>query len=85
MLSNKQLMDCAVLKTPEKAFEDIYSCYVYSFINKDTNRFYIGSTINPVSRLHNYTHPWNYGRQGLLSEMRTTGGGLIIIIFFFRV
>ena len=56
MLSNNKILDCAVLRTPEKAFDDIDSSYVYSFINKDNSRVYIGSTINPSSRLHNYIH-----------------------------
>lgn len=75
MLSNSKFKDCAKLRTPENAFDDIYSSYIYFFINKDSLRRYVGSTINPVSRLHNYIHSWTYGRQGLLNEMRTTGGG----------
>ena len=82
MLSNNKTLDCALLKTPEKAFDDIDSSYIYSFINKDNHRFYIGSTINPASRLHNYIHSWTTSRQGLLREMRTTGGGFNNYYFF---
>ena len=66
MLSNSKLVDCALLKTPEKAFEDINSSYIYSFINKDTKRIYIWSTINPASRFHNYLYSWTTASQGLL-------------------
>jgi hypothetical protein len=62
-------------KKKENAFDDIEISYIYFFINKNSLRFYIGSTINPVSRLHNYIHSWTYARQGLLNEMRTIGGG----------
>jgi len=82
MLKNNKLMDCNTLRNPEKAFEDIYSSYVYAFINKDSHRCYIGSTINPISRLHNYIHTWSYGRLGLFSEMRTMGGGFDNYYFF---
>lgn len=73
--NNNRIMDCNLLKTPETAFDDIDSSYIYAFINKDKHRFYIGSTINPASRLHNYIYSWTKSRQGLLREMRTTGGG----------
>jgi len=65
MLKNNKLIDCATLRNSDKAFDDIYSFYVYAFINKDTHRFYIGSTINPISRLHFYIYSWSYGRLGL--------------------
>lgn len=70
MISNNKTLDCALLKTPEKAFDDIDSSYIYSFINKDNNRFYIGSSINPASILHNYIYSWTKSRQGLLREAR---------------
>ena len=38
MLSNNKTLDCALLKTPEKAFDDIDSSYIYSFINKDNQQ-----------------------------------------------
>lgn len=82
MLSNSKLKDCANLKTAENAFDDIDSSYIYFFINKISRRFYIGSTINPVSRLHNYIHSWTYARQGLLNEMRTIGGGFCNYYFY---
>jgi hypothetical protein len=50
MLKNNKLIDCANLRTPEKAFDDINNSHVYAFINKDTNKYYIGLTINPISR-----------------------------------
>ena len=56
MISDNKIVDCALLKTPEKAFDNIDSSYIYAFINKDTHRIYIGSTINPSSRLHNYIY-----------------------------
>lgn len=69
---------------------DIDSCYVYSFINKNNNRVYIGSTINPTSRLHNYIHSLTSSRQGLLllrrstecGAERTIGGGFDNYYFF---
>jgi hypothetical protein len=82
MLSDNKTLDCALLKTPENAFYDIDSSYIYSFINKQNHRFYIGSTINPTSRLHNYIYSWTTSRQGLLREMRTTGGGFNNYYFF---
>ena len=82
MLSNSGLLDCKYLRSPEKAFDDISSSYIYSFINKKDHRFYIGSTINPTSRLHNYIHSWTIARQGLLQEMRTSGGGFDNYYFF---
>jgi hypothetical protein len=75
MLVNRKLIDCSTLKSADKAFDDIEVSYIYSFINKENFRFYIGSTINPTSRLHNYIHSWKLSRQGLLSEMRKSGGG----------
>lgn len=82
MLTNSKLLDYSTLKSPEKAFDDTDSSYIYSFINKDDNRFYIGSSINPVSRLHNYIYSWKSSRQGLLTEMRTVGGGFKNYYFF---
>jgi hypothetical protein len=83
MLSNNKTLDCALLKTPEKAFDDIDSSYIYSFINKDNHRFYIGSSINPVTRLHNYIYSWTTSRQSLLREMRTTELEVVLIIITF--
>ena len=82
MLSSDNILDCAFLKTPENAFDDIDSSYIYSFINKDNHRFYIGSSINPSSRLHNYIYSWQTSRQGLLREMRNSGGGFNNYYFF---
>lgn len=85
MLSNSALLDCKYLRSPEKAFDDISSSYIYSFINKKDHRFYIGSTINSTSRLHNYIHSWTIARQGLLQEMscvRRSGGGFDNYYFF---
>lgn len=85
MLSNSALLDCKNLRSSEKAFNDISSSYIYSFINKKDHRFYIGSTINPTSRLHNYIHSWTIARQGLLQEMscvRRSGGGFDNYYFF---
>lgn len=82
MLKNNKLIDCANLRTAKKAFSDINNSYIYAFINKDTQKFYIGSTINPISRLHNYIHSWSYSRQRLLLEMRKTGGGFKNYNFF---
>jgi hypothetical protein len=45
MLSNSALLDCKYLKSSEKAFDDISSSYIYSFINKKDHRFYVGSTL----------------------------------------
>lgn len=75
MLSNSALLDCKYLKSSEKAFDDISSSYIYSFINKKDHRFYIGSTINPTSRLHNYIHSWTISRQSLLQEMSASQSG----------
>ena len=82
MLKNNKLIDCANLRTAKKAFSDINNSYIYAFINKDTQKFYKGSTINPISRLHNYIHSWSYSRQRLLLEMRKTGGGFKNYYFF---
>jgi hypothetical protein len=82
MLSNNKMKDCANLKTAENAFDDIDSSYIYFFINKNSLRFYIGSTISPVGRLHNYIHSWTYARHGLLNEMRTIGGGFDNYYFY---
>jgi hypothetical protein len=89
MLSNNKTLDCALLRTltvggGEKAFDDIDSSYIYSFINKDNHRFYIGSTFNPTQRLHSYIYSWTISRQGLMREMRTIGGGFNNYYFFSR-
>ena len=79
---NKHLWDCSQLKSAYLAFEDPQQSYLYCFINKETKRRYIGSTINPVSRLHNYIHSWETNRQRFLQEMRTTGKGFDNYLFY---
>lgn len=60
---NNNLLDCAQLKSAYSAFQDPQQSYLYCFINKETKRRYIGSTINPVNRLHNYINSWEKNRQ----------------------
>lgn len=47
---------------------------IYSFINKQSKRQYIGSSINPESRLHTYLFAWRKARQRFLEEVRNNGG-----------
>ena len=72
LLASDKLIDCAVLRSKTEVPDQ---GMIYAFINKETNRMYVGSSINMTSRLHTYIHSWETSRQRFLEEMRTTGGG----------
>lgn len=77
ILNNSELKDCLSLKSADKGFKNLSSCYIYAFIHKDSKNLYIGSTISPFSRLHNYIHSGSSnssGRHSLLREMKLNGG-----------
>ena len=54
LLNLNTVMDCA--STRSSAGIDSDQGMVYVFLNKDTDRMYIGSTINLSTRLHTYIH-----------------------------
>jgi len=54
LMSSESILDCADLRSSARIDSD--QAMVYVFVNKDTNRLYIGSTINLSTRLHTYIH-----------------------------
>lgn len=74
LLNSDKLVDCMFVRSNTNGIDSDQGM-IYVFINKDTDRMYIGSSINVSTRLHTYIHSWETGRQRFLEEMRTTGGG----------
>jgi hypothetical protein len=79
--SRSNFIDCALLNSSTNMNLN-RSSLVYSFINKISKRQYIGSTINPETRLHTYLFSWKKGRQRFLEEVRSTGG---LNSYFFHI
>ena len=91
ILSDKDnIFDCSIFSSERilkrtKIFEGIKlgdNSLVYAFINKDSKRMYIGSSVNPTTRLHTYSFSWKKARQRFLLEMREKGGGFFNYLFY---
>ena len=85
------LIDCSLFKSSSTIYSNLASkgqdlsqnSLVYSFINKNSHRQYIGSTINLESRLFSYKFSWQKAkilrRNEKLSSLRGEGAGVLII------
>lgn len=54
LLTSQSILDCAEVRSSSGINSD--QGMIYVFINKDSERLYVGSTINLSTRLNTYIH-----------------------------